>query len=118
MIIATALLAQSAEAFKQDPCANCNEQHALKFQKCILEHGNPCAEYNEAGIVTKVGTKKDVGCCLVKEKHSRCLKCKTMDCAHNTCKVNKHYYAERTTVHAEAAKDKDWDKKAMKGAGW
>merc|ERR1719197_1089148 len=38
---------------------------------------------NEAGIVGSApGTKKDVGCCMKKEKHDTCLKCKSMACAH------------------------------------
>merc|ERR1719343_983629 len=80
---------------------------------------NPCAGCNEAGLVTgEQGTKKDVSCCLKKEKHDRCLECKSMDCAHNTCTINKQYYAERTLTEAENKRDKDWDSKAMKAAGW
>merc|ERR1719359_1494545 len=71
------------------------------------------------GLVTDgPGKKKDIGCCMKKEKHERCLKCTTMDCAFNTCKVNKNYYSEYSKIHKEATKDKNWDKKAMKAAGW
>merc|ERR1719217_1488691 len=113
LLASSCLLSAGHAKFLQDPCANCDEGKALQFQRCILEHGNPCAEYDEAGIVTKVGTKKDVGCCLVKEKHHRCLKCKEMDCSHNTCKVNKKYYSERTL--GEPPLD---TKAEMKKDGW
>ena len=41
------------------------------------------------------GLGSEVGCCLKKEKHDRCMQCKSMDCSHNTCTVNKKYYSER-----------------------
>jgi len=82
---------------KQDPCAGCDESGAQAYQKCAMAHGNPCAETNAAGIVGKgPGQKKDIGCCMKKEKHDRCLQCKGMDCAHGTCKVNQKYYSSRT----------------------
>ena len=28
---------------------------------------------------------------MKKEKHDRCMQCKTMDCSHGTCTVNKKY---------------------------
>jgi len=89
---------QKAVAFlKQDPCAGCDESGAQAYQKCAMAHGNPCAETNAAGIVGKgPGQKKDIGCCMKKEKHDRCLQCKGMDCAHGTCKVNQKYYSSRT----------------------
>merc|ERR1740130_676253 len=98
----------------QDPCAGCSEGLTENYQKCAMVHGNPCAETNKAGIVgSGPGTKKDIGCCMKKEKHDRCLQCSSMDCAHGTCNVNKKYYNQRTI--AEGPLD---DKKAMKGAGW
>ncbi|CAK0799403.1 unnamed protein product [Prorocentrum cordatum] len=104
---------------EQDPCAGCDEGLAYSYQACARDHGNPCAERNEAGLVTGAqGTKKDVSCCLTKEKHDRCLECKSMDCAYKTCNVNKQYYAERTLVEAENTRDKQWDSKAMEAAGW
>merc|ERR1719223_84836 len=107
----------SAEA--QDPCADCTTDGAISYQKCAKEFGNPCAEEDERGLVSDApGTKKDVGCCLKKEKHDRCLKCKTMDCKFDTCKVNKKYYNEYADIEAENKRDKNWDQKAMKAAGW
>merc|ERR550514_1953905 len=110
-----ALSGVSGVEFTQDPCANCDEELAIKFQKCARDHGNPCAETNEDGLVTgKPGTKKDVGCCMKREKHHRCLQCKGMDCSHNTCKVNKKYYAERQQGEDHTG----WEAEAKKGAGW
>ena len=64
-----------------------------------MQHGNPCAETNEAGIVgSGPGQKKDISCCMKKEKHDRCLQCSSMDCAHKTCNVNKKYYSTYTIV--------------------
>eukprot|EP00928_Gymnodinium_smaydae_P013780 TRINITY_DN149_c0_g1_i1.p1 TRINITY_DN149_c0_g1~~TRINITY_DN149_c0_g1_i1.p1 ORF type:complete len:121 (-),score=45.33 TRINITY_DN149_c0_g1_i1:77-439(-) len=103
------------EVVQQDPCAGCDESLAYSYQKCAMQHGDPCKELGGDGLVTAgQGTKKDVGCCMKKEKHARCLQCKSMDCAHNTCNVNKKYYSERFMEK----EDKDWDKKAMKKAGW
>eukprot|EP00929_Paragymnodinium_shiwhaense_P072309 TRINITY_DN3670_c0_g2_i1.p2 TRINITY_DN3670_c0_g2~~TRINITY_DN3670_c0_g2_i1.p2 ORF type:complete len:149 (-),score=56.30 TRINITY_DN3670_c0_g2_i1:72-458(-) len=104
---------------EQDPCAGCTEEGAQAYQKCARDHGNPCAEVNDAGLVIKgAGKKKDVGCCMKKEKHDRCMGCKSMDCAYNTCNVNKKYYNQYSSVEAENKRDKHWDKKAMKAAGW
>merc|ERR1719199_755950 len=98
---------------EQDPCAGCTTDSAAAYQKCALDFGNPCAETNEAGIVgTGPGTKKDISCCMKKEKHDRCLECSSMDCAHKTCNVNKKYYSTYTIA------EKFDDKKAMKKAGW
>jgi len=102
-----------AALLEQDPCAGCDTGLAQAYQTCASKHGNACAETNAAGIVGKgPGAKKDIGCCMKKEKHDRCLKCAGMDCAHGTCKVNKKYYSTYTIV------GKLDDKKAMKKAGW
>jgi len=83
-----------AALLQQDPCAGCDTGLAQAYQTCAMKHGNPCAETNSAGIVgSGPGQKKDIGCCMKKEKHDRCLQCKGMDCAHGTCKVNKKYYS-------------------------
>merc|ERR1719213_453892 len=105
---------QASSAFvQQDPCAGCDESLAEAYQKCAMAHGNPCAERNEAGIVSAgPGVKKDISCCLKKEKHDRCLECSSMDCAYKTCNVNKKYYNTYTIV------EKFDDKKAMEKAGW
>merc|ERR1719174_3463739 len=85
---------------------------AQAYQTCAMKHGNPCAEMNAAGIVgSGPGQKKDVSCCMKKEKHDRCLQCASMDCAHKTCNVNKKYYSTYTIV------GKLDDKEAMKKAG-
>mmetsp|Transcript_41294 Transcript_41294/g.62400 ORF Transcript_41294/g.62400 Transcript_41294/m.62400 type:complete len:134 (+) Transcript_41294:35-436(+) len=112
-----------ALSIQQDPCAGCDETLSLAYQACAKTYGNPCAETNEAGIVSKgAGTKKDVSCCLKKEKHDRCLQCKTMDCQYATCNVNKKYYSERSSVVDAKTKTKEayseHDAKAMKAAGW
>lgn len=88
---------------------------AQAYQTCAKEHGDPCAELNDAGLVgSGPGTKKDVSCCMKKEKHNRCLQCTTLDCSYETCSkhVNKKYYSER------AMESKFDDKAAMKEAGW
>jgi len=105
--------AKKVAFMEQDPCAGCTEGLAQAYQSCAMAHGNPCAETNKAGIVgSGPGTKKDIGCCMKKEKHDRCLQCSSMDCAHGTCNVNKKYYNQRTMG------EKFDDKKAMKKAGW
>mmetsp|Transcript_49078 Transcript_49078/g.110041 ORF Transcript_49078/g.110041 Transcript_49078/m.110041 type:complete len:121 (-) Transcript_49078:73-435(-) len=91
---------------EQDPCTGCDLTLAEKYQRCALEHGLPCSKGAD-------GQKKDYGCCLAKEKHERCLQCKSMDCQYKTCNVNKKYYAE----HALADEPLD-DKAAMEAAGW
>merc|ERR1719401_2861713 len=87
------------------------------------EQGNPCAERNAAGLVSDAeGTKKDVKCCLIKEKHDRCMECRSMNCAYKTCNVNERYYREHSTVMEEKASTKEayakYDQKAMEAAGW
>ena len=107
------LIVLAAAKDVQDPCAGCTEGLSQTYQACAMKHGNPCAETNSAGLVSSgPGTKKDIGCCMKKEKHDRCLKCAGMDCAHGTCKVNKKYYSSRTIV------GKMDDKAAMKKSGW
>mmetsp|Transcript_54578 Transcript_54578/g.146090 ORF Transcript_54578/g.146090 Transcript_54578/m.146090 type:complete len:137 (-) Transcript_54578:55-465(-) len=128
VVLAVVLLASTEGAIRnardeQDPCAGCNEELAQAYQACARDHGNPCAETNEAGIVgSGPGTKKDVGCCMKKEKHDRCLHCKSMDCQYSTCNVNKKYYSERATTQEAKTKTKaayeKFDAKAMKAAGW
>merc|ERR1719343_1163338 len=129
-ILALAVLAGGASGSSkvtlkgaQDPCSGCDEGLAQAYQTCAREYGNPCAETNDAGLVISgAGTKKDVSCCLKKEKHDRCMTCKSMDCEFKTCNVNKKYYSERTI----AEESKQWtkeayakhDAKAMKAAGW
>merc|ERR1719409_760852 len=129
----------------QNPCAGCTEDHALRYQQCAHDFGDPCQEqttkevykldymgekiceenkdgkckefdattgkecpknwkgekdweadveydcapkYEKETVTVKAageGKKKDVRCCMVKEKHEKCLKCKAMDCSHGTC---------------------------------
>jgi len=108
-----AVAAKKAALLEQDPCAGCTTGLAQAYQTCAMKHGNPCAETNAAGIVgSGPGQKKDIGCCMKKEKHDRCLTCSAMDCAHGTCNVNKKYY------NTYAMSEKFDDKKAMKKAGW
>merc|ERR1719445_1204881 len=108
---------------EQDPCAGCNTGLAERYQKCARDHGDPCAERNSAGIVgSGPGTKKDVSCCVRKQKHDRCMHCKSMDCQYKTCNVNKNYYSERATVEEDKTKTKEayekWDAAEMKAKGW
>jgi len=104
---------QASALVQQDPCAGCDTSLAQAYQVCAMQHGNPCAERNAAGIVTAgPGEKKDIGCCMKKEKHDRCLECSSMDCAYKTCNQNKKYYSTYTIVEGLD------DKKAMKKAGW
>merc|ERR1719223_1668914 len=104
---------------QQDPCAGCTNDLSQAHQKCVLEFGDACAELNSAGLVGGgPGKKKDVSCCMKKEKHNRCMECKSMDCAHGTCNVNKKYYSQYSDTEAENKRDKNWHNKAMKAAGW
>eukprot|EP00746_Dinoflagellata_sp_MGD_P160458 gnl/MRDRNA2_/MRDRNA2_87226_c0_seq1.p1 gnl/MRDRNA2_/MRDRNA2_87226_c0~~gnl/MRDRNA2_/MRDRNA2_87226_c0_seq1.p1 ORF type:complete len:181 (+),score=40.02 gnl/MRDRNA2_/MRDRNA2_87226_c0_seq1:42-584(+) len=50
------------------------------------------------------GTKRDGRCCVIKQKHDNCLKCKAKDCSHGTCDdfVNKDYYSERSSEKSDA----------------
>uniref|UniRef100_A0A7S3M7B1 Uncharacterized protein n=1 Tax=Spumella elongata TaxID=89044 RepID=A0A7S3M7B1_9STRA len=121
--VVAALAVFRVAALKQDPCAGCDEGLSLAYQSCARDFGNPCAETNEAGIVgAGPGTKKDVSCCLKKDKHDRCMQCKSMDCQFATCHTNKRYYSERTLVMEDKTKTKEayesHDAKAMKAAGW
>merc|ERR1719460_1013323 len=122
MKLITMMMARAAGlSLKQDPCAGCNEALSLKYQGCARDHGNPCAERNAAGLVSDAeGTKKDVKCCLVKEKHDRCMECRSMNCAYKTCNVNDRYYREHATVMKEKASTKEayakYDQKAMEAA--
>jgi len=123
LLVACAVAAASGLTADQDPCAGCNEQLAQAYQLCARDFGNPCAERNDQGLVSSgPGTKKDMSCCMKKEKHDRCLECKSMDCQYKTCNVNKMYYAERTVVQEAKASTKEAYKKhdaaAMKAAGW
>merc|ERR1719465_257002 len=120
LMLAPVFVASSSRTLmEQDPCAGCTTDSAAAYQKCAMEFGNPCAETNDAGLVIDgPGTKKDVSCCRKKEKHARCMECKSMDCAHGTCTVNKKYYSEYSDIEAENKRDKNWDDKAMKAAGW
>merc|ERR1719329_1658959 len=108
-IVAFTAAAANAAFLEQDPCAGCDTALAQSYQVCAMKHGNPCAEHNENGIVSGgPGQKKDISCCMKKEKHDRCLQCSSMDCAHKTCNVNKKYYNTYTMS------EKLDDKKAMK----
>merc|ERR1719258_144080 len=79
---------------KQDPCAGCTDELSQAYQACAKDFGNPCAlELSKSGSKNTDGIKKDYGCCMKKEKHDRCIQCKTMDCSHGTCNVNKKYYS-------------------------
>merc|ERR1719436_1415934 len=104
---------------QQDPCAGCDNDLAQAYQTCMLLPRHPCTERDAAGIAVEgEGTKDDIGCCMKVEKHNRCLECKTMDCAYKTCKRNVKYYSEYTITENENKRDKKWDEKAIKAAGW
>lgn len=126
-LVALASLLVSASAVslrsEQDPCAGCNTGLAQAYQQCARDHGDPCSERNAAGIVSSApGTKKDIGCCMKKEKHDRCMTCKSMDCQFKTCNVNKNYYSKYSKVESAKGETKEayakWDKEKMKAAGW
>merc|ERR1719327_1623851 len=100
---------------KQDPCAGCDDELSKDF-------GNPCAlAHTATGAKNTEGAKKDYGCCLKKEKHDRCMQCKSMDCSYDTCNVNKHYYSTYEHAAGEMTKDKEqaeWEAQSKEGAGW
>ena len=58
---------------------------------------------------------------MKKEKHDRCLRCKSMDCAFYTCNVNKNYYSEYADVGEAKTKTKEayerYDKKSNESCG-
>ena len=111
-LLLTFALLVGVQAFAQDPCAGCDDALSQSYQRCASQYGNPCAELNAKGLVGGgPGQKKDISCCMKKEKHDRCTQCTTMDCEHGTCNVNKKYY--RTYQKAEKLDTK----KAMKGMG-
>eukprot|EP00397_Hematodinium_sp_SG-2012_P069842 GEMP01123188.1.p2 GENE.GEMP01123188.1~~GEMP01123188.1.p2 ORF type:complete len:113 (+),score=42.13 GEMP01123188.1:96-434(+) len=91
----------------QDPCADCTETRAVKYQECARDFGDPCKKDGEGATV-------DIRCCRHKNKHNRCLECATRDCTHGTCEVNKKYY----NFHHQKKEDKDFDKRSMKESGW
>merc|ERR1719335_786800 len=104
-------------ALKQDPCANCDEDLAIAYQRCAMEHGNPCALVGQADTAEEgwmAGQVVEGGLGLKKEKHDRCMQCKSMDCSHDTCTVNKKYYSERKMDDT----DPDWADKAKEESGW
>ena len=44
-----------------------------------------------------------------------------MDCSHDTCNVNKHYYNTYEHAAGEMTKDKEqaeWEAQSKEGAGW
>merc|ERR1719408_698146 len=56
---------------EQDPCAGCSDPHVVQYQKCSTEMAyNPCAKQY-------TGVAFDNHCCTIKEKHGRCLQCKS-----------------------------------------
>merc|ERR1719215_1314933 len=121
--VAAAVATGSVLEVEQDPCAGCDEGLSQTYQKCARDFGNPCAERNEQGLVSSgPGTKKDMSCCMKKEKHDCCMECKSMDCQFKTCNVNKRYYSERSDVQEAKAWTKEaykqHDAAAMKAAGW
>merc|ERR1719253_136404 len=101
LAILAAAVSSNALVFKQDApppgCAGCTESAVQSYQICASKHGDPCAEVGSTGLVGAApGTKKDVGCCMKKEKHDRCVRCATIDCGHKTCTVNKKYNNEHS----------------------
>ena len=72
-----------------DKCTNCNELHALDYQRCVLDKGNACASVGDTG------EKKDYHCCGVTTKHMQCLKCAEKSKEYNT---NRNYYRERAVA--------------------
>merc|ERR1719247_388657 len=56
---------------EQDPCAGCSDPHVVQYQKCQTEMSyNPCSKQY-------TGVAFDNHCCVIKEKHGRCLGCKS-----------------------------------------
>jgi len=91
----------------QDPCADCTEERAVRYQKCASSYGDPCKKDGD-------GNTMDITCCRHKNKHNRCLECSTRDCTHDTCEVNKKYY----NFHHQEKKDEGFDERKMKEKGW
>jgi len=65
----TAALAQTVTV--QDPCAGCSDTALTVHQKCAVSMShNPCS-------TQYTGVAFDNSCCISKEKHGRCLGCKS-----------------------------------------
>lgn len=92
---------------EQDPCADCTELRAIRYQECAMKFGDPCKKDDE-------GKRADVPCCLARQKHNRCVECSARDCDHDTCEVNAKYY----NFHKQEEKDEDFDSREMKKRGW
>merc|ERR550537_1594049 len=68
----TAARDQELDQLEQDPCAGCVDSHVVSYQKCMSSVGsNPCTKQY-------TGVAFDNGCCVMKEKHGMCLRCKSM----------------------------------------
>jgi len=118
MKFAFALIAGVA-ALEQDPCAGCDDVVAQAHQQCARDFGDACQEMNSKGTITSgQGTKKDVSCCMKKEKHIRCMTCKSQDCEFATCDVNKKYYSTYKGAAIPADAGSRAHKKAQQAAGW
>jgi len=64
-----AVLAETTS--KQDPCAGCSDTALTSHQKCAVSMShNPCS-------TQYTGVAFDNSCCIAKEKHGRCLGCKS-----------------------------------------
>jgi len=56
---------------QQDPCAGCSDTALTSHQKCAVSMShNPCS-------TQYTGVAFDNSCCIAKEKHGRCLGCKS-----------------------------------------
>lgn len=55
------------------PCGECDEELTLAYQRCAVEHGDPCKK--------RKGVVKDAPCCQQKEQHQTCNKCAQGGCA-------------------------------------
>jgi hypothetical protein len=68
LVSAEALTFQSKNV--QDPCSGCSDPHVTSYQECMVKSPiNPCRKMES-------GMSADNHCCVVKEKHKRCLGCK------------------------------------------
>merc|ERR1719333_1756336 len=47
------ICALQAVALLQNPCAGCTEEHAIKFQVCTKDFGDPCMEMTKKTVFKK-----------------------------------------------------------------
>lgn len=102
----------SGTKLRADNCTGCLGEDLdtpIAYQTCVLEHGDPCSEVNEEGLVSKEpGAKRDIKCCNAKNHHKACM----LNCSKYNTDVWSKYEKDKTDKET-AERDAGWEKKAM-----